>query len=610
MSVAQINCEEGVAMEARNRKISDWYGQIKRGEIKLPRFQRFEAWDRQRIGSLVETVIRNLPLGITLVLEVGDEEKFVSRFLETAPNNTGRVHEHLLDGQQRLTALWRIFYNNYEGETYFVYLQEFDKYDDDEQRSDMTVYSRARYYKKTGDRYPLWCDDPPQCLRRGMIPSNLLKPEDIQTDIDQWIEKATTPDEPNGGREELKAFFDFKKRVSDRIKDLRAIVANYNLPYLSLPPQTDKSVALNVFINMNTNSKPLSTYDIIVAEVESVMGKSLHDLEAGLNDCHPEIARYSPLSELILTTSALLQGYMPNQSGAWDMDKKKLVEYWETMESGLVRMANFLRGEGIYDEERLPTNAVLAVIAALCTDIPQAGDKRGQDELLLKKYLWHAFFTDRYENAAATRAYADFVSLKKVISTTQSDQAIPISSNDVPLFKDYKIAEVEELMASDWPKRASIRGRGILAAACRLGALDFSTGERLDVNNIPERHYHHIFPDALLKEADVDGFLALNCALISDKTNISIGRKDPLQYLKDRYKWTSETIVRERLQSHLIPIEELANGGYERLSEKEKAEKVKRDFTAFIQKRADLVIKAVNLLAEGRQLSAADIYSR
>ena len=49
-------------------------------------------------------------------------------------------------------------------------------------------------------------------------------------------------------------------------------MANYNLPYLSLPSQTDKSVALNVFVNMNTNSKPLSTYDIIVAEVENVMG--------------------------------------------------------------------------------------------------------------------------------------------------------------------------------------------------------------------------------------------------------------------------------------------------------------------------------------------------
>src|SRR5688500_17484930 len=100
-------------MEARNRKLSEWYGKIKQAEIKLPRFQRFEAWDRWRIASLIQTVIRNLPLGITLILEVGEEEKFISRYLVTAPETGGRIHEHLLDGQQRLTALWRVFHNNY-----------------------------------------------------------------------------------------------------------------------------------------------------------------------------------------------------------------------------------------------------------------------------------------------------------------------------------------------------------------------------------------------------------------------------------------------------------------------------------------------------------------
>lgn len=130
-------------MEARNRKLNDWYGQINRAEIKLPRFQRFEAWDRQRISSLLQMVIRDLPLGITLILEVGDSEKFDSRFLETAPQNSGRVHEHLLDGQQRLTSLWRAFHNNYPGETYFVYLDEFDDHDGDADREDMMFIRSA-----------------------------------------------------------------------------------------------------------------------------------------------------------------------------------------------------------------------------------------------------------------------------------------------------------------------------------------------------------------------------------------------------------------------------------------------------------------------------------
>lgn len=594
-------------MEARNRKLVDWYGKIKRGEIKLPRFQRFEAWDRHRICSLIQTVIHDLPLGITLVLEV-DNENFVSRFLETAPTESNRVLEHLLDGQQRLTALWRALYNNYDWETYFVYFEQFDVYDNDEEREDMSVFFRGRYYKNNGVKYPLWCDDPAQCLKRGFIPTHLMKPEDMQDEIDEWIKNATDELRPKDDIEKLEQFLENKKAISDKIKDLRAIVANYNLPYLSLPSQTDKSVALNVFINMNTNSKPLSTYDIIVAEVESVMGQSLHDLQNALDMEDPNIARYSELSDMILTTSALLQNALPNQRGAWDMDKRAMVEKWHVMKCGLSRMADFLKNEGIYDRQRLPTNAVLAVIAALYADIPESGDKRGQDELLLKKYLWHSFFTDRYENSAATHAYADFVILRKVICEESKNDGTTFSMNDVPIFKEHSIVEIEELLTAEWPKRATIRGRAILAVACRLGALDFSTGQRLDVGSIGQRHYHHVYPDALLKEAEINSYLALNCSLILDKTNISIGRKDPLEYMKDRYKWTSEELVRQRLHSHLIPVIELATGGYESLSDEQKAVKLKNDFESFIRRRAELVMKAVKLLADGHQLSAAEIY--
>jgi hypothetical protein len=597
-------------MQARNRDMKDWYGKIKRGEIKLPRFQRYEAWDRQRISSLIETVIHNLPLGITLVLEVGDDEKFISRYMETTtPQDKQRVLEQLLDGQQRLTAIWRTFHNNYEWETYFIYIKEFDKYEDDQDQADMSIFNRARYNKKNGDRYPLWCDDPADCLRRGYIPTNLLKPEDIQDEIDQWVEKATAPLEPEGGKEDLKAFYVYKKKVSDRIKDLRSIVANYNLPYLSLPSQTEKSIALDVFIKMNTNSKPLSQYEVIVAEVESIMGSSLHDLQDELGKNHPDIERYWELSDLILTTSALLQDAIPNQKGAWDMDKRIMVKKWNIMETGLHRMAEFLRYEGIYDKERLPTNAVLAVIAALYSLIPESGDKRGKEELLLKKYLWYAFFTDRYENSAASRAFSDFVAMKRLINGERKKGNTPYVEADVPIFSEHKFAEKEELLTVEWPKRTTIRGRAILAVACRLGAMDFATGERLSEKNIDQRHYHHVYPDALLEEAEINSYLALNCALITDKTNYNIGRKDPLEYLKDRYKWTSEGIVHERLNSHLIPIQELANGGYEGLADSEKKEKIVKDFNQFLQKRADIVLRAASLLAQGRQINSSMLFN-
>jgi hypothetical protein len=598
-------------VEARNRKIDDWYGKIDRGEIKLPRFQRHEAWDKKRISSLFNTVIKDLPLGITLILEVGEKEQFISRFLFTAPDTGSKVLEHLLDGQQRLTALWRVLHNNYEDESYFVYVPEFD--DQGEKESDeQFIYYRTRYHKRNGQRYPLWCDDPAECLKRGMIPTNLLKPVDMQAEIDKWIDEATLWTKPLDVYQ-LESFYNRKKKISDKINEFRSIIKNYNLPYLSLPTSTGKDVALDVFINMNTNSKPLTAYDVIVAEVEGVKGKSLHDLQQALDDKFPDIRRYYSLSYLILNTSALMQDKLPSQRGLWEMDKAVMVDHWDSMENGLNEMAIFLQNEGIIDGDRLPTNAVLAVIGALYSLVPKAGDERGACENLLRRYLWSAFLTDRYENSAASRAYSDYIGLKKIVTHAVKSDGSIFSETDIPLLNRqlHPLFDEDELMTAAWPKLDTIKGKAILAIACRFGSIDFATAQRIDHNNINTRQYHHIYPDALLKEADIESYLALNCALITDSTNLSIGRKDPLVYLKERYKWVTEDIVNERLNSHLIPIPELASGGYEMcVSEDERKQKITQDFGSFLKKRARLFAEAAKVLVDGKQISSSEIIAR
>jgi hypothetical protein len=137
----------------------------------------------------------------------------------------------------------------------------------------------------------------------------------------------------------------------------------------------------------------------------------------------------------------------------------------------------------------------------------------------------------------------------------------------------------------------------------------------LSSSNVTKREYHHIFPDALIQEAvdtlkeDINSTIALNCALITGKTNRSIGRKEPLTYLKDRYNWANETIVKQRLNSHLIPLEELKAGDYEGLSEMDKAQKIKKDYEAFLAKRATYIIKTVDKLTQGEDVDVTYIMS-
>lgn len=48
-------------MEARNRSLSDWLTRIESGQLRLPRFQRFEAWGYREVKDLLETVIAGMP---------------------------------------------------------------------------------------------------------------------------------------------------------------------------------------------------------------------------------------------------------------------------------------------------------------------------------------------------------------------------------------------------------------------------------------------------------------------------------------------------------------------------------------------------------------------
>jgi hypothetical protein len=604
--------------KAQDRTLGVWFQAIQQGQVKLPRFQRYEAWDRGRITSFLNTIINNLPVGVTLALDVAGDEKFISRYIVSAvPAVPGTVTQHLLDGQQRLTAFWRAMHNNYEFEDYFIYLPRFDQQWNHSE--EIEVYCQGRWTNKKGSRRPVWADHPAKCLERGLFPIDLLCPGDKATAVDEWIKSATlglkpSKDDPNAF-EKLESYTAIKESLKQEINTLRERVTHFNLPYLSLPSNTPKDVALQVFINMNTNSKPLSLYDIIVAEVESVAGKSLHDLEEHLVNKCPKAARFGDVRNLILATSALLQEKTPNNKGMVEMDKQVLLDNWEKLEHGLERMANLLESQGVFDEARLPTSNVLAVVAAAYELVPEHGDFVAKAEKLLRAYLWSSFFTDRYENSAASRAYADFIGvkdkhrgIKAFLSTPDFDEQ---ALSEVPVFnrKEHELADVDALMAAGWPKKMGIEARGILAVSNYFGAHDFADSKPASYESIQKREYHHIFPDALLSEGDIDSYYALNCALVTWKTNRIIGRKDPLDYLKERVQWADELAVSNRLKTHLVSFDLLSKAHYQGLEGEALKTKLEADFRQFMRDRAQLVYKAVIRLAAGEQPSLDSIWA-
>lgn len=553
-------------MEARNRNLPDWMTRIRTRQIVLPRFQRFEAWSHGQISSLLNTVLKGLPAGAILTLDIGEKEPFLSRPIVGAPENGEKIVEHLLDGQQRLTSFWRTLNDLYEDRIYLIRIE-----DDEDLELPYYATSIGRY-EKNGEKYPLWTNLPSELWARKYIPVSLLRPDaDAETKFKAWAKSASNED------------MNCLLEIIDIGNKLRSKFAVFNIPFLSLPVSTKPEVALDVFIQMNTSSSPLTPFDIVVAQIEAASGKSLHGYIEELNKDVPNLNRYNDPKDIVLAVAALVGNKLPSK-GTYLLEEFSTTfdSNWETIKTGIKKAVSFLTDEKILDSRRLPSDVVVYVLAALWGVSDDGLDKEGEIRAILRKYIWRAFFTERYDRTTNSRAFSDY---KELYSLIKSGQGSPEIFDD----GQYPIAGIEELKSSSWPYRRDRLARAVLTVGLKSGGFDFADGAPASYDNIQAREYHHIFPQAWLKEnkfKDYEINRALNCALISWRTNRNISAKTPSDYVSERMEASSlgRSEVERRLESHLIPVAQLMDNNYE----------------AFLNERAQLIKQVVDKLCSGQ----------
>lgn len=552
-------------MEARNRQLQEWFSEIREGTLVLPRFQRFEAWSLQNVATLLNTILQGLPVGSLLVYRAPESDAFVCRPLAGVTHPASKGADYLLDGQQRLTALWRSLHNNYENRRFFLCMEK-----DEETGLPYYVDSEALHFnKKTKKWYPEWVKDPVQLWKQKRIPLEVFCPgTEGEDEFSKWLEKC-----------------EGDKNVIISLSKLRTTIASYKLPYLSLSDNTPKHVALDVFIKMNTTAAPLTTYDIVVAQVEAQIDQSLHELVGDIRESTPEIESYAKPEDLILNTSAYLQEKSPSNSNFLQMGfAGQMIANWDILVSGIRKAIAFLEEERIFDAQRLPSEVILPVICALWARAPEYGDREGQARSLMRRYIWRAFFTDRYERTTTSRSLTDY---RQVLAAMNGSSEKPVIFNDA----EHPLPVIDELINAGWPTRKDRLSRAILALSLRSGGLDLADGSAVTRENLLKREYHHLFPNARLKKAgrsEKEIFRSLNNALVTWKTNRTISDKEPEHYLAERRDGTNlgEVELRYRLNSHIIPYDEMIAG----------------DYDAFINKRAEMITKAMQSISNGESI--------
>lgn len=540
---------------ARSKTIEQWFVAIEQGQLVLPRFQRRLAWSDKQVIGLFENILRKpaLPIGVLLTLEVSGEEPFKSRPIVSAPTPEGVPQLHLLDGQQRMSALWMALNNSYDNKVFYVDLSANEEDEERDDNADYVTIQKQKTHIRDGKIYPRWTEFTSETSFTDIIPLHVLRPGDEGAKaMKKWVAEMSDGDQDTA--------FDLMQKASD----LRTRIASYPVPFLSLGSEISKSTALDVFINMNTSSTPLKAFDIVVAQVEDAKGDSLHDLVNGLIADNPSLAKFSKPEDLVLSVAALVSGQAPLKKNYLDSRfGEKLSDNWNEIETGFKRGLDHLKDLKVFGDKLVPSDTAIYLLIALWAKAKQGGDEEGNARNLIERAFWRSCLSDRYGKTSATRGYQDFKFLSTKLDKADGLKKCALFNNEL-----YPLPTLEDYMRAGWPSRKDRIPRSIALLSLQNGALDLKDGSKAKPSNVSARHWHHIFPAGYLKKDRTDSFVtrALNCALISGQTNQKFSAKPPEQYLRETADASDlgEKALRKALKSHIIPYKTMMKNDYEK----------------------------------------------
>ncbi|MFE0818242.1 DUF262 domain-containing protein [Streptomyces sp. NPDC058807] len=108
-----------MAVERTNRDVRTLITQVSGGEIMLPEIQRGYVWKASQVARLIESLYRGYPAGSLLFWKTGQPAETRGAAIGVRQSLPSVMPLYLLDGQQRLTSLFRVLTNHPDAQVVF-----------------------------------------------------------------------------------------------------------------------------------------------------------------------------------------------------------------------------------------------------------------------------------------------------------------------------------------------------------------------------------------------------------------------------------------------------------------------------------------------------------
>lgn len=488
-------------------KIDRLITKIAEGEIKVPPLQRPFRWKLDQIIKLLESIYHDYPIGSILLWETNDElpaARNVAGF--KIPNkNPEYPHNYVLDGQQRLSALFGIFCK------------------------DRTKEKQNHGYEVDEKIFNILFDFVDDCFIHIDDKKNGKEYIEIKNLLDNICFH--------------KAINSLSDENKTKATNLQSAFLSYEIPQIVTKKRNREEIGV-IFERINNSGTPLDLFDLLVAwtwtedfhlqekfnEVVAILAnKNFEGISKKvILQCISVIIKESSKSKIIVSIK-------PNE----------IRDNFKLFVESLKKTVDYLSTElNVKTIELLPHSHQVVPLCYLFSRIKNLDSKQKK---VINEWFWKTSFSERYSSSTDSHIDEDIIALKDLIE-----------NNNENVFKKYSYSISTEQLKTTRFYKTNAYSRAFVVLLANNHPKDLTNGSKIDtgeaLSSFNKKEYHHVFPNKYLqkKNVDQDKIDSLcNFCILPSVSNKLISDKAPSDYFNNI---TPQVQFKDILGSNLLPI--------------------------------------------------------
>lgn len=544
--------------------------ELKKGHFVIPDFQREFEWQPWDVLDLIKSIFMDYYIG-TLLLWKGSKENY--KMLSCEPiyafNGTKSPQHIVLDGQQRLTAIYYAFFQpemkfprRAKPMVYFLNIQSF--LDDD--------YEKAFWYDSLTNKNVELLANKQLQFEQHIFPLGVMKEgtwgtsDWIKAYRDYWQTKTdeiiADDEESIKTKARYKAFAESAKEFKDAIEEM---FNQYYISYIELDRDIDVAKVCDIFTQINSKGVTLDIFDLLNAILrpkEIYLKKMWHEAEDVLSYTDAKkmkiyVLQVMSILEQSYCSAKYLYYLVPEAMKTIkkpDGTKEKVVlvqdtndflKRWEESVKALKKAIQSLkspRDYGAITPAFVPYPSIIPAFASIKSYVDSLSTPNKLDiQTKIRKWYWSSVFTNRYSSSVESTSAKDFQDLKKWFEDIDAEPEMIAE-----FIAKYKTID----LMNDNPKGSAIYN-AIFNLFVINEARDWSTFDLPEYESLDD---HHIVPHSIFKDIAGSSINSiLNRTPLSADTNRKIIKaRMPNEYLKEMLENNDPKKVFDVLSSHLI----------------------------------------------------------